>query len=79
MPGLVGVWVGDAVMTSTTERQRLTRLCSPCPWHCERQDLEIRHGEVACYQVTCMECGARGPSRETDGEAVRAWNGAARG
>ena len=44
-----------------------------CPW-CAYSSCDIAGAEGFCAQVMCPMCGACGPSKDTEVEAIAAWN-----
>lgn len=47
----------------------------PCPWpHCGSEQATVYHLDHGWRCVWCEECDARGPARETEAEAIAAWN-----
>jgi len=45
-----------------------------CPF-CRKARGKIRKLGAASFQGACPKCGASGPKRESDQQALRAWNG----
>jgi len=45
-----------------------------CPF-CRKARGKIRKLGAASFQGACPKCGATGPKRESDQQALRAWNG----
>ena len=51
----------------------------PCPFKsCENKDILVLLGQTGIssymYFAYCPECGARGPRKYTEEEAISAWN-----
>lgn len=59
------------IITSYTH-EPVEHTVDPCPF-CGGAGL-ISIGSVCHVWVTCDDCGAEGPYKETEGEAVAAWN-----
>ena len=45
----------------------------PCPF-CQDGGKLFINGGVGCRWVECSSCGCDGPARETEAEAIEAWN-----
>lgn len=48
-----------------------------CPFCCEREYLLIDRVNLKSF-VDCINCGAEGPRKDEDDEAIEAWNSAHR-
>jgi transcriptional regulator with XRE-family HTH domain len=53
------------------QQVRYARLCP----FCRKARGKIRKVNAALFQGSCPKCGATGPTRESQQEALRAWNG----
>jgi len=50
---------------------------NPC-FFCFSDNLEVYRkgfGTGRRFQVLCRDCGARGPAKDTESEAINEWNG----
>lgn len=51
----------------------MTNGLNPCRFCGGTEKIELTGGEL-CYRVTCGPCGAEGPIKNTEYEAMAAWN-----
>ncbi len=58
-------------ITRPLQQVRYARLCP----FCRKARGKIRKLHAASFQGACPKCGATGPKRESDQQALRAWNG----
>ena len=57
----------------TPEHQQAERELKPCAF-CGSNDVSLARCGFGTGRVTCLECGAEGPYRQTHSEAIAAWN-----
>jgi Lar family restriction alleviation protein len=47
----------------------------PCPFCKEKEEIYQDRYRDDHWNVHCMICGASGPNKQTEAEAIKAWNG----
>jgi transcriptional regulator with XRE-family HTH domain len=69
-----GIRPVETVSYKITRPLKQVRYARICPF-CRKARGKIRKLGAASFQGACPKCGATGPKRESDQQALRAWNG----
>lgn len=61
-------------ITKTVEVDIPSKLCPHCGYDFVRMTYSYSSNDGTIYSIICNRCKARGPEKETQEEAISAWN-----